>query len=107
MTRLTTGELAICFFQQPGSRSPRDSVGRYPIAERQWESHYVTSQSLIQLPDGSWRIWYASRTRSAGFGRIKVAEYNPTPIIRRQDLPNLERFDLSDTLSLASCFGLS
>lgn len=28
---------------------------------RAWESHYTTSQSLMQLDDGSWRIWYASR----------------------------------------------
>jgi hypothetical protein len=26
-----------------------------------WESHYTTSQSVLRLPDGSWRIWYASR----------------------------------------------
>lgn len=34
-----------------------------PAADRPWESHYVTSQSLMQLDDGSWRIWYASRTK--------------------------------------------
>ena len=33
-----------------------------PDASRPWESHYTTSQSVMPLPDGSWRIWYASRT---------------------------------------------
>jgi len=32
-----------------------------PDPARPWESHYVTSQSVMQLPDGSFRIWYASR----------------------------------------------
>jgi predicted GH43/DUF377 family glycosyl hydrolase len=32
-----------------------------PDAGRPWESHYVTSESVIRLPDGSFRIWYASR----------------------------------------------
>ena len=32
-----------------------------PDPERAWESHYTTSQSVIRLPDGSFRIWYASR----------------------------------------------
>ncbi len=34
-----------------------------PDESRTWESHYTTSQSLMQLDDGSWRIWYASRTK--------------------------------------------
>jgi predicted GH43/DUF377 family glycosyl hydrolase len=34
-----------------------------PDPNRPWESHYITSQSLIQLDDGSWRVWYASRTK--------------------------------------------
>jgi predicted GH43/DUF377 family glycosyl hydrolase/poly(3-hydroxybutyrate) depolymerase len=32
-----------------------------PDPNRAWESHYTTSQSIMQLPDGSLRIWYASR----------------------------------------------
>ena len=32
-----------------------------PDPGRDWESHYTTSQSIVQLPDGSWRMWYASR----------------------------------------------
>ena len=34
-----------------------------PDASRSWESHYTTSQTVLPVPDGSWRIWYASRTR--------------------------------------------
>ncbi|QDT41807.1 Alpha/beta hydrolase family protein [Gimesia alba] len=32
-----------------------------PDPDRPWESHYVTSQSVMRLPDHSFRIWYASR----------------------------------------------
>lgn len=32
-----------------------------PEPSNEWESHYTTSQSVLRLPDGSWRIWYASR----------------------------------------------
>jgi predicted GH43/DUF377 family glycosyl hydrolase len=32
-----------------------------PEPSHRWESHYTTSQSVLRLPDGSWRIWYASR----------------------------------------------
>jgi predicted GH43/DUF377 family glycosyl hydrolase len=34
-----------------------------PDPSRAWESHFTTSQSVLQLPDGSWRIWYASRPK--------------------------------------------
>lgn len=34
-----------------------------PDPQRPWESHYVTSQSVMRLPDGSFRIWYASRKK--------------------------------------------
>jgi len=34
-----------------------------PEASNAWESHYTTSQSVVRLPDGSWRIWYASRPK--------------------------------------------
>ena len=44
------------------TKSPHNPVFR-PDPAREWESHYTTSQSLIRLDDGSWRIWYASRTR--------------------------------------------
>jgi predicted GH43/DUF377 family glycosyl hydrolase len=44
------------------TKSPHNPVVR-PDADRPWESHYVTSQSLMQLEGGSWRIWYASRTK--------------------------------------------
>ncbi len=32
-----------------------------PDPSRPWESHYVSSHSVMQLEDGSFRIWYASR----------------------------------------------
>ena len=32
-----------------------------PDPARAWESHYTTSQTIVQLPDGRWRMWYASR----------------------------------------------
>ncbi|MBM4049587.1 MAG: hypothetical protein FJ279_31210 [Planctomycetes bacterium] len=34
-----------------------------PEPSRAWESHYTTSQSVLRLPDGSWRLWYASRPK--------------------------------------------
>jgi len=42
-------------------RSPYNPVFR-PDVSRKWESHYTTSQSLMRLPDGTWKIWYATRT---------------------------------------------
>ena len=41
-------------------KHPANPVLR-PDPSREWESHYTTSQSVMQLADGSWRIWYASR----------------------------------------------
>ena len=32
-----------------------------PEPKHLWESHYTTSQSLMRLADGTWRIWYATR----------------------------------------------
>lgn len=34
-----------------------------PDASRPWESNYVSSQSVVQLPDGSFRMWYSSRKK--------------------------------------------
>ncbi len=34
-----------------------------PDPHRPWESHYTTSQSVLRLEDGSFRIWYASRKK--------------------------------------------
>lgn len=34
-----------------------------PDPDREWESHYVTSQSVMRLKDGLFRIWYASRKK--------------------------------------------
>jgi predicted GH43/DUF377 family glycosyl hydrolase len=44
------------------TKSPHNPVFR-PDEMRTWESHYVTSQSVIRNDDGSWRMWYASRTK--------------------------------------------
>jgi hypothetical protein len=41
-------------------KHPNNPVLR-PDPGRPWESHYVSSQSETQLPDGSFRMWYASR----------------------------------------------
>ncbi len=43
-------------------RHPANPVLR-PDPDRSWESHYVTSQSVMQLPDNRFRIWYASRKK--------------------------------------------
>lgn len=43
-------------------KSPHNPAVK-PQADRPWESHYTTSQSVMRLPDGSFRIWYASRTK--------------------------------------------
>jgi dienelactone hydrolase len=32
-----------------------------PDPDREWESHYTTSQSVMRGADGTWRMWYASR----------------------------------------------
>lgn len=41
-------------------KNPHNPVLR-PDPERSWESHYTTSQSVVRLADGGFRIWYASR----------------------------------------------
>jgi len=43
-------------------KHPANPVFR-PDVSRPWESHYTTSQSVLRLPDGSFRIWYASRRK--------------------------------------------
>lgn len=42
------------------TKSPTNPVFT-PDESRSWESHYTTSQSVLKLDDGSWRMWYASR----------------------------------------------
>lgn len=32
-----------------------------PVEGRYWETNYTTSETVLPLPDGRWRIWYASR----------------------------------------------
>ncbi|WP_425400855.1 acetylxylan esterase [Aeoliella sp.] len=43
-------------------KNPHNPVFR-PDETRPWESHYTTSQSVMRLPDGTWRIWYSSRKK--------------------------------------------
>ncbi|HUT37085.1 MAG TPA: acetylxylan esterase [Planctomycetota bacterium] len=43
-------------------KHPQNPVLR-PDPARPWESHYTTSQSVLRLADGSWRMWYASRKK--------------------------------------------
>ncbi len=43
-------------------KHPANPIFR-PDPERAWESHYVTSQSVMRLPNGSYRMWYASRRK--------------------------------------------
>ncbi len=43
-------------------KNPHNPVLR-PDPKRPWESHYTTSQSVLRMPDGSWRIWFASRKK--------------------------------------------
>jgi predicted GH43/DUF377 family glycosyl hydrolase len=41
-------------------KHPQNPILR-PDPARPWESHYVSSHSVMQLDDGRFRIWYASR----------------------------------------------
>ncbi len=41
-------------------KNPSNPVLR-PDPELAWESHYNSSQSVMRLGDGTWRIWYGSR----------------------------------------------
>jgi predicted GH43/DUF377 family glycosyl hydrolase len=43
-------------------KHPHNPVFR-PEPKLAWESHYVTSESIVRMPDGRWRMWYASRTK--------------------------------------------
>ncbi|MGE3316030.1 MAG: hypothetical protein AB7O26_13025 [Planctomycetaceae bacterium] len=41
-------------------KHPQNPVLR-PDPSRAWESHYTTSESVMRLSDGTWRMWYATR----------------------------------------------
>jgi len=61
-------------------KHPENPVLR-PDPKRAWESHYVTSQSVMKLPDGSFRIWYASRKKPPFVNKyfaINTAVWNGT-----------------------------
>ncbi len=63
-------------------KHPQNPVLR-PDPKRPWESNYVTSQSVLRLPDGSFRIWYASRKKPPFVNKyfaINTAVWNPKPV---------------------------
>ena len=61
-----SGTTALGFAVSPDGlkwhKHPQNPVLK-PDPERAWESNYVTSQSVLRLDDGSFRIWYASRKK--------------------------------------------
>lgn len=62
-------------------KHPQNPVLR-PDPNRPWESNYTTSQSVLRLPDGSFRIWYASRTRPPFVNKyfaLNTARWQPAP----------------------------
>ena len=57
-----------------------------PDPTRSWESNYVTSQSVLRLPDGSFRIWYASRKKPPFINKyfaINTAVWKPKWLSKR------------------------
>lgn len=61
-------------------KHPQNPVLR-PDPDRPWESHYVTSQSVIRMADGSFRIWYASRKKPPFLNKyfaINTAVWDPS-----------------------------
>ncbi|MCC6123479.1 MAG: hypothetical protein IT426_00805 [Pirellulales bacterium] len=43
------------------TKNPHNPVFK-PEPSHDWESNYTTSQSIMRRPDGTWRLWYASRS---------------------------------------------
>ena len=64
------------------TKSPHNPVFK-PDPSRAWESHYTTNQSIVREKDGTWRIWYASRTKppfTSKYFAIGTAKWSgPTP----------------------------
>ncbi|QDT90124.1 acetylxylan esterase [Gimesia algae] len=60
-----------------------------PDPQRAWESHYVTSQSVMKLPGNHFRIWYASRKQPPFVNKyfaINTAAWNAKPL-KKTDQP--------------------
>ncbi len=58
-----------------------------PDPDRPWESHYVTNQSILRLPDGSFRIWYAGRRKppfANKYFSISTAVWKPKPVAEKR-----------------------
>ena len=61
-------------------KSPHNPVLK-PDPTRPWESHYVTSQSVVRMADDSFRIWYASRKKPPFVNKyfaIATASWDPS-----------------------------
>lgn len=76
-------------------KHPQNPVLR-PDPARPWESHYVTSQSVARLPDGSIRIWYASRKQPPFVNKyfaINTAVWKdpPQPLPAKREQPDARR----------------
>lgn len=70
-------------------KHPRNPVLR-PDPGRPWESHYVSSQSVIRMPDGSFRMWYASRGKPPFtnlYFALNTAHWSGPPARAAQDSP--------------------
>ena len=62
-------------------KHPSNPVFR-PEPQRPWESHYVTSQSIVPLPEGGLRMWYASRKAPPFVNKyfaLNTAVWTPKP----------------------------
>ncbi len=44
-------------------KSPHNPVFGPDETSRDWESHYTTSQTVVQVPEGGWRMWYGARPK--------------------------------------------
>lgn len=81
-----------------------------PDPDRPWESHYTTSQSIMQLPDGSLRMWYASRKKppfTNKYFAINTAVWNtPEPTTRssRREEAHLKNSSLRNPRSALEPF---
>jgi hypothetical protein len=70
-------------------KHPQNPVLR-PDPGSPWESHYVSSQSVIRMPDGSFRMWYASRKKPPFtnlYFALNTAHWSGPPTQATKDSP--------------------
>ena len=63
------------------TKHPENPVFR-PEPSHEWESNFTTSQTMLRLPDGSFRLWYAARRKppwSNLYFAIGTAKWNRPP----------------------------